>query len=335
MVEGNSQQMGKWDSFAKHLFRLRPWQYVSWLMAGAVFLETLNVELKAQEVVADALLKVLINGQLALLHVECQSYVDTKMSRRMLEYSVGAEHQYNLPVWSFVIFLRRMKVPKPPYIRRFVDGRPSHHFFYTVIKLWEVPADALLDLDWDGFLPLLPFAKGGKKPIIVENMITRLAKSGDRDLLSLAFVYGGLAFKGPLEKARFRRRFAMFQDVMKDSWTYQEWMQEARELGLEEGFKEGREQGLQQGREQGLQQGREQGLQQGQEQEHRKALQSHRQAVTDIVSKRFPRLGMLAAQQVEKMTDLDALRLVVVNVSVTDLEEIVRQFLTDATQGQS
>ncbi len=80
--------MGKWDSFAKRLIGSRLWQYASWLMADAFFVEALNIELKAQEFLADALLKVLIAGQLALLHIEFQSYEDSTMGRRMLEYNV-------------------------------------------------------------------------------------------------------------------------------------------------------------------------------------------------------------------------------------------------------
>lgn len=55
--------MGRWDSFAKLLIGLRPWQFVCWLVAGAELVEVLSVELKTQELLADALLKVRINGQ--------------------------------------------------------------------------------------------------------------------------------------------------------------------------------------------------------------------------------------------------------------------------------
>ncbi|MEO9030896.1 MAG: hypothetical protein ABI413_18985 [Ktedonobacteraceae bacterium] len=282
--------MGKWDSFAKRLIGSRPGQYVSWLISGALFVEALNIELKAQEFLADALLKVLIAGQLALLHIEFQSYEDPTMGRRMVEYNVIAEHQYGLPVSSFVIYLRKRRVPKPPYIRTFVDGHVTHHFYYRVVKLWEIPAQVILDLDWEGLLPLLPLTKGGKKPEIIQIMIDRL--SHDRDLLALAEMYGGLAFTSESEKARFKRRFAMFQDIMKDSWVYQEIVQASEERGI----------------------------------------QSHRQAIVDIVNKRFPLLNELAFQQVARVTDLDALRILVVNISVEDNEEAVRRLLMDAVK---
>lgn len=288
--------MGKWDSFAKLLIRSRPWQYAGWLMPGAALVEELNIELKAQELLADALLKVLIDGHLALLHIEFQSYEDANMGRRMLEYSVIAEHQYELPVSSIVVYLRKRRVPKPPYMRRFVNGRITHQFYFDALKLWEVPAQAILDLEWEGLLPLLPLTRGGKKPALIQVMLNRLVASGDRELLALADMYGGLAFTGASEKAWFKRRFAMFQDIMKDSWVYQEIVQESEERGREEG------------------------------------LQSHREAIVAIVQKRFPSLNELASQRVARMTDLDALRVLVVSISVEDNIEAVRKLLVDAAK---
>lgn len=288
--------MGKWDSFAKRLIGLRPWQYASWLLSGAVFVETLNLELKAQEFLADALLKVLIAGQLALLHIEFQSYEEPTMAQRMLQYSVLAEHQYGLPVSSFVIYLRKCRVPRPPYIRLFIDGHVTHHFYYRVIKLWEIPAQMILELGWEGLLPLLPLTKGGKRPEIVQIMVNRL--SHDRDLLALAEMYGGLAFTSESEKAQFKRSFSMFQDIMKDSWVYQEIVHESEERGQTQG--------------------------------QAKGIQSHRQAILDIVSKRFPLFNELAFQQVSHMSDLDALRTLIVNISVENSEEAVRKLLMDA-----
>lgn len=290
--------MGRWDSFAKRLIGLRPWQYVSWLIAGAEFIEVVNIELKAPELLADALLKVRINGQLALLHIEFQSYEDSAMGKRLIEYNVIAEYQYGLPVRSFVIYLRKRKVSKPPYIRTFIDGSITYHFHYQVIKLWDIPAQVILNLDWEGLLPLLPLTKGGKKLEMVQVMLNRL--SNDRDLLALAEMYGGLAFTSESEKAKFKRRFLMFQDIMKDSWVYQEIVQESEARGREEG--------------------------------RREVLQSQRQTVLDIVSHRFPSLRQLASQQVARMADLDALRLLIVNLSITDNGEDMRKLLLDAAR---
>lgn len=99
-------------------------------------------------------------------------------------------------------------------------------------------------------------------------------------------------------KAQFKRSFSMFQDIMKDSWVYQEIVHESEERGQTKG--------------------------------QAKGIQSHRQAILDIVSKRFPLFNELAFQQVSHMSDLDALRTLIVNISVENSEEAVRKLLMDA-----
>lgn len=311
---------GKWDSFTKRLIGLRPEQYTNWLMPNATLVGEMNIELKPQHFFADALLKVLLNEQPALLHIELQTYTDTTMGKRMLEYNVLAEHQYELPTCSFVVYLRKLKVGRAPYVRRFIDGGLTHKFHFRTVKLWEVTAQEILDLGCDGLLPLLPFTKGGKRPEIIQVMINRLAKDSEKELLALAEMFGGLAFTKESEKVWFKRRFAMFQDIMKDSWVYQELRQEMLEEGLAQGLEEGLAQGLEQGRAQGLEQG------------FARSLEETRQAIVQLVKERFPGLEMLAAQRVAPLADLRALHMLLVEVASTRETEVARRLLACADE---
>src|SRR5205814_1627835 len=102
-----------------------------------------------------------------------------------------------------------------------------------------------------GLLPLVTLTRGGKQPEVVNEMIDRLAAEGEWDLLAMSNILGGLTFqKGP-EREWFRKRFSMFQDILRESWVYQEIGQEFREKGLEKGLAKGLEQGLEKGREEG------------------------------------------------------------------------------------
>jgi predicted transposase YdaD len=225
--------MGRWDIFSKLLIGARPEQYVRWLLPGATLVETLDTALKIQELLTDGLLKVSIDGKPALLHVEFQSYDDPTMGSRMLKYNVLAEHQYKLPVYSIVVYLRKHKVPRTPYIRRFINGRIVHRFHFDIVKLWNIPAERIIALDWEGLLPLLPLSKGGKKPELVQRMVDRLGEIGDKELLQLAELYGGMAFTDENEQASFKRRFFMYQTLMQESWVYQEIIQQGMEKGLD------------------------------------------------------------------------------------------------------
>ena len=83
----------------------------------------------------------------------------------------------------------------------------------------------------------------------------------------------------------------MFQDIMKDSWVYQEIVQNSEERGLELG------------------------------------IQSHRQAIVDVVRSRFPQLADLAAQYVARLRSLDDLRILTVSVASAQDAEAVRRLL--------
>src|SRR5579864_4382370 len=109
-----------------------------------------------------------------------------------------------------------------PLVRTFPDGEEVHRFFFRVIKLWEVPAELLLQTGWPGVLPLVTLTDGGKRPEVVKAMIDRLALAEEYDLLAISQVIGGLVFKKGPELEWFRKRFSMFQDILRESWVYQE-----------------------------------------------------------------------------------------------------------------
>jgi len=221
---------GLWDSLLKRLVRRYAKHFARWLVAEAVFVRALDIELQNQHLFADALLEVRLRGEPALLHIEFQSYDDPDMATRLLEYNVLASRQYgHLPVYSYVIYLRRMgEVAASPLVRGFPTGEDVHHFFFGVIKLWEVPAELFLGAGWTGVLPLVTLTDGGKRPEVVKEMIDQLASVEEYDLLAIAQVLGGLVFKTGPELAWFRKRFSMFQDILRESSVYQEIVEEGR-----------------------------------------------------------------------------------------------------------
>jgi len=221
---------GLWDSLMKRLVRRYARQFVRWLSAEAVFVRALDIELQNQQLFADALLEVMLHGTSALLHIEFQTYDDADMEVRLQEYNVLASRQYeHLPVYSYVIYLRKVgEVAVSPLVRSFPDGEEVHRFFFRVIELWEVAAEVLLQAGWPAALPLVTLTKGGKRPEVVKEMIDRLASAEEYDLLAIAQVLGGLVFKTGPELAWFRKRFSMFQDILRESSVYQEIVEEGR-----------------------------------------------------------------------------------------------------------
>jgi predicted transposase YdaD len=296
---------GLWDSMMKRLVRRYAKHFVRWLVAEAVFVRALDIELQNQQLFADALLEVMLHGTSALLHIEFQAYDDPEMATRLLEYNVLASRQYgHLPVYSYVIYLRKAgEVAASPLVRGFPTGEDVHHFFFGVIKLWEVPAEFLLQAEWLGVLPLVTLTRGGKRPEVVKEMIDQLASAEEYDLLAIARVVGGLVFKTEPELEWFRKRFSMFQDILRESWVYQEIVEEGVEKGREE------------------------------ERQHR--IQDQQAMFLGFIQLRFPELEVLAKQQTDGITDPEVLPTVSFKLLAAQTIEEARQILLSINKSET
>src|SRR5579864_1195599 len=98
---------GSFDTVMKRLIGTYGDQFTQWLDPEAAFVQSLNVELKSQQINADALLRVSKRNKPGILHVEVQTEKDPAMGQRLFDYNVFASRQYDhIPVSSYVIYLR-------------------------------------------------------------------------------------------------------------------------------------------------------------------------------------------------------------------------------------
>ena len=298
----------------KHLVRRYARHFVKWLAADAVFVRALDVELQNQHRFADALLEIVLNGKSGILHIEFQSHEDADMGTRLQEYNVLASHQSKLPVKSYVIYLRETKnVAESPLVRRFLDEEEVHRFFFRTIKMWEIPAELIFQVGRSGLLPIITLTDGGKRPEVVQSMIDRLVSEQKYDLLAIAEILGGLVFKEETEEEFFRRRFKMFQDILRESWVYQE-------IGREF-FAEGKAEGIEKGMQEGLEKGR---------------LEAQRDILLNIVQMHFSELLALAKQKSESIKDEEVLSSVILKLTgihtVAEAKQILLSIDKDETK---
>ena len=287
---------GVWDTIMKQLVKRYAQHYVSWLAPDADFIQALDGELQHQTLIADALMEVKSRGRRGLIHIEFQSYEDLDMATRLLYYNVLAERQYGLPVYSYVIYLRRKgKVAQPPLERRFIDEQIVHHFYFRTIKLWEVPAELLLQMGWLGLLPLVVLARGGKRLDLIQQAIDQLAAEQEYDLLAMMETLRAMVFKGSPDYEVFIRRFKVFQDLLSESPIYQEMVEVGRQEGLQEG-----------------------------------ALKAQAEMLLNIVKLRFPELQALAKQQADTIKDVSVLSAINLNLVMAQTTEEARQALLSA-----
>jgi predicted transposase YdaD len=277
---------GPWDSAGKRLLREVPQHVVSWLLKGATFLRTLPTELKSRNIFADGLYEIQVHGQPALMHIEFQSRQHTIMPLRLLEYNVLSSSENDWwPVYTFVIYLRKDgDVPQSPLIRKLRNGEEYQRFYFTVIEMANISARQLLQMGLHGLYPLILLAKGGTEPEVVREMVTDLTEARELELLALAYTFGGLAPGSEAYESWFRRSFAMLDDILEDSWTYQEIVKK------------------------GMQKGLQQGMQQGREEERQKVIRGQRETLLEFVHRRFPELNAFAEVHVENIKDTDAMQ---------------------------
>ena len=104
----------------------------------------------------------------------------------------------------------------------------------------------------------------------------------------------------------------MFQDILRESWVYQEigqeFLEQGFEQGLEQGLAKGLEKGLAKGLEQGLAKGLEQGVEMGREQERKRRIQDHRQLIVNLIQLRFPEITEQAAERTRSIDDPELLQ---------------------------
>jgi predicted transposase YdaD len=239
-----------WDILTKKLLQANPQDLVSWVLTDAIYQGELNVELQKKDPIsADLLYTVNWKGEQAVLHVEIQRQRDEEMGRRVWEYNCLTSIHTELPVYSLVIYLvKQRSIVNPPYEMKMPTGLTVHRFFFQNIKLWEIPPEVFKQENLSGLLPFLPLTKGGKRLEVVDEMIESLQQAGKTDLLPLAYAISALTFKKKTERQWIKERFEKMEDILEESWAYQEMVQKGVAKGLKQGLEQGMQQGLEQGK---------------------------------------------------------------------------------------
>jgi predicted transposase YdaD len=233
---------GPFDAVMKQLLDACAPDWVSWLaplfgLPPDVAVESLDPDLSTVQPVADKVFR-LLPPAAGLLHIEPQTSWDGEFPGRLLLYNVLLEHRHGGPVHTVALLLRR-EANSPQLTgtlsRVMANGREYLRFNYSVIRVWELSADALLA----GELGTTPLAllTDDAAPRLPE-LVTRLAERVQRDepsqqqravLLSSAYILLGMRYDKAIAKA-------LFQGVqkMRESSTYQAILEEGRAEGQQE-----------------------------------------------------------------------------------------------------
>src|SRR5947209_19161550 len=121
----------------------------------------------------------------------------------------------------------------------------------------------------------------------------------------MSYLMAALVFTSQDEHETVKRRFAMFEDFLEDTWAYQEILQK------------------------GLLQGRQQGRQEAFQLAHQKELQRQRKALMYIVQMRFPELTVLAKKRSELLSDPAEMEALIDKIYGTGTMQDARKILNE------
>jgi len=262
------------------------------------------------------------DGRRGLLHIELQVKVEANIRERLLEYSVRLMRRDHLPVHSVVVFLRKARrTPASPLIVDW-NGQEVLRYSFDVVRLWEIPARQVLEME-DSTLWPLPSLMAGVTHTTIVDVAARIAAEPrpvhERgDLTGALAVLAGLRFSRAAVVEMIRST-PMISDILRESNILDvlrevfgdEIKEEIARTGRQAGIQEGRQTGIQEGRQAGIQEGRQVGIQEGKRELARMALEN--------------RFGPPAADVVEALHAADEATLLAVVMHIaTDTPEQLR-----------
>ena len=298
--------VGDWDDSLKMLINDNSQDFVTWLFEGAKATGKLLTQFKKRTIDADALVEAIQDEEQFLAHFEFQSTNDPSIAERLLEYNFEARRVHKLPVYSCVIYLKSDgKVPKPPLVWKIPGGREVLRFQYISIELGELFTEEIRRTGRVGLLPLLILTKDGARHEVVEEVITGLEVAEQYNLLPITKLLASLVLKSEADQNWLERRFAVLDEILRNTPAYQKILKEGRAEGLEKGLEKGRQEVLQ------------------------RELQRQREALLDVVRTRFPMMERQAKRHVEYIEDTSILLRLIIKMTTVPTAEEATQLLLD------
>ena len=237
--------MAEFDTVVKRLIQTYPADFARFALQrdDVQHVEVLDTE-QPNLRRADSLLRVQIGDQEVLVHHEFQTTDDPDMPRRMASYIGRIIGQYDKPVRAHVLYLRPNAGRRDPGY--YFQEHPDYSIVirYKVIRLSQLPGQAVLDGGLVGLLPLVPLMQppadraemAWLEQCIAQATAQPLARPDKADLLAGLALLSGLAYNPQTIMAIISKEQLM--DLMRESAFAQLLTEDARAEGIEQGGRE-------------------------------------------------------------------------------------------------
>lgn len=149
----------------------------------------------------------------------------------------------------------------------------------------------------DGLRPLMLLCKDGASIAVLDEVLETLQKNNCREALAIAIQFASGIFTAPEDIRHLERKRKMLKDVLRDTWTYQQIVNEGIEEGFEKGIEEGKDIGVQ-------------------------------ESITAVIQGRFPELETYVKEFITSLADKMQLKTILLIVATAQTPEEVKQKLT-------
>jgi hypothetical protein len=284
-----------YDSTTKGVLHKNARDMIPYLLPGATYLETLNIEVVRPTMRADRVYRVIYRGREHISHLEFQTSYDRHLATRLLVYNSILHQDYNLPVITVVIYTFETTLAKSPLVISSGDEEIIRFNFRTLL-LFEDDGTTYAEKHAICMYPFLPAMRNVDATLALqvgEEMIAHYGRDSDdlkEQLTWMRVFFEKTTTITPEEKQKIWEVFIMLGlDKLLDESP---WIQRERAKGEAKG-----------------------------------ELKTSRTLVVQLVNARFPALTDLARQKVASMTQPEALSALLIQIGTAPNEDAARSLL--------
>jgi hypothetical protein len=294
----DEQQRQPYDSSLKALVQEQAAEILPNFLPGAIFEQTLDIEIIRPTMRADKVYRVQYREQPHILHLEFESGADSDMAPRLLTYHAVIFQDHHLPVTALIVYLFRTSMAESP-LQEISGQEELLTFHFRVLPLWKLDAGQYVQRHVVSMYVLLPTMQGADATLLLRAIDEMAERYKDNEpKLARQLVWLGILLRRadtvtPEDKRKIQERLDMFDNL----WEQDPKIQKLQSEKKAEGIIEGEILGLQ-------------------------------EAVVEFVEARFPDLAELAQQRVSQISNLDDLNRLVKLIATTPDEDTANWILS-------
>ncbi|SRR5713226_5399241 len=293
-TQEEQQRTQPFDTTFKDWIRQQARAILPLLLVGAIYEDTLDVEIIRPTMRVDKVFKIIFMGKVYIFHIEFESGTDPHMVSRLLIYNAILYHDYQLPVISMIVYPFKTKIAESPLQVSRENGNIITFDFLT-LPLFTLDAEQYVREHLVCMYPLLPTMQGTNH-VMMQQAMDELAELYREDEVTLAqqFVWMNLLLErtetiAPPEKVAIKEALKMYDRLWSESPTIKKIRTESETQG---------------------------------------EVRAAQRMLVNFVKLRFPALTELAQQRISQINKPDALDLLAQQIYTAPDEHMVRWLLS-------